>query len=118
MKFWLYHSLRGSFFLFQEVGWFDRVENSPGILTARLATEVSALETVTGLQLGILMEAISLTVACLAIGFVYSWELPLVNLCFTPVLVIASALQVFGTLGIILSRPFFCKTWFYDAWDN
>nr|CDS29073.1 multidrug resistance protein 1 [Hymenolepis microstoma] len=85
----------------QEIGWFDRVENSPGILTARLATEVSALETVTGLQLGTLAEAISLIIACLVVGFIYSWAISLVNLCFTPVLVVAVALQMsFMKLGV------------------
>ncbi|EUB64563.1 Multidrug resistance protein [Echinococcus granulosus] len=78
----------------QEIGWFDRVENSPGILTARLATEVSALETVTGMQLGTLMEALSLIIASLVIGFTYSWILSLVNLCFVPLLVVSSALQM------------------------
>ncbi|VDM35977.1 unnamed protein product [Hydatigera taeniaeformis] len=77
-----------------EIGWFDRVENSPGILTARLATEVSALETVTGTQLGTLMEASSLIVASLVIGFTYSWILSLVNLCFVPLLIVFSALQI------------------------
>ncbi|VDK32048.1 unnamed protein product [Taenia asiatica] len=78
----------------QEIGWFDRVENSPGILTARLATEVSALETVTGTQLGTLMEASSLIIASLVIGFTYSWILSLVNLCFVPLLIVFSALQM------------------------
>uniref|UniRef100_A0A5K3EJJ9 ABC transporter domain-containing protein n=3 Tax=Mesocestoides corti TaxID=53468 RepID=A0A5K3EJJ9_MESCO len=87
-------SLLFSALLRQEIGWFDRVENSPGILTARLATEVSCLETVTGVQLGTLMEAISLITASLVIGFVNSWALSLVNLCFAPILVISSALQM------------------------
>lgn len=78
----------------QEIGWFDRVENSPGILTARLATEVSALETATGTQLGTLMEASSLVIASLVIGFTYSWILSLVNLCFVPLLIVFSGLQV------------------------
>ncbi|KAL5111333.1 ATP-dependent translocase ABCB1 [Taenia crassiceps] len=78
----------------QEIGWFDRVENSPGILTARLATEVSALETATGTQLSTLMEALSLIIASLVIGFIYSWILSLVNLCFVPLLIVFSALQM------------------------
>ncbi|VDL35679.1 unnamed protein product, partial [Hymenolepis diminuta] len=85
----------------QEIGWFDRIENSPGILTARLATEVSALETVTGLQLGTLAEAVSLIIACLVLGFIYSWALSLVNLCFAPLLVVATALQMsYMKLGV------------------
>ncbi len=70
------------------------MENTPGILTARLATEISCLETVTGVQLGTMLEAISLIVASLVIGFYYSWALALVNICFTPILIASSAVQV------------------------
>ncbi|KAM7540183.1 hypothetical protein Aperf_G00000040540 [Anoplocephala perfoliata] len=78
----------------QESGWFDEVANQPGILTARLATEVSSLETVTGAQLGTVMEAICLIVASVIIIFISSWQLALVNICFLPLIVASSALQM------------------------
>ncbi|VDM22409.1 unnamed protein product [Hydatigera taeniaeformis] len=78
----------------QEPGWFDEIANQPGVLTARLATEVSSLETVTGAQLGTIMESICLIIASLVITFMYSWQLTLVNVCFLPIMVASSALQV------------------------
>lgn len=80
--------------LFQEPGWFDEIANQPGVLTARLATEVSSLETVTGAQLGTVMESICLIIASLVITFMYSWQLTLVNACFLPIMVASSAIQV------------------------
>lgn len=79
---------------YQEPGWFDEIANQPGILTARLATEVSSLETVTGAQLGTITESICLIVASLVIIFMYSWQLALVNICFLPLTVASSAIQV------------------------
>ncbi|KAL5962748.1 ATP-dependent translocase ABCB1 [Taenia solium] len=78
----------------QEPGWFDEIANQPGVLTARLATEVSSLETVTGAQLGTIMESICLIIASLVITFMYSWQLSLVNICFLPIMVASSALQM------------------------
>ncbi|VDN09673.1 unnamed protein product, partial [Dibothriocephalus latus] len=70
------------------------MENQPGILTARLATEVSSLELVTGSQLGSMLEAICLIIAALVISFMYSWQLALVNIAFMPIIVGASAYQM------------------------
>ncbi|VDL59798.1 unnamed protein product [Hymenolepis diminuta] len=78
----------------QEPGWFDEIANQPGILTARLATEVSSLETVTGAQLGSIMESVCLIIVSIVITFMYSWQLALVNICFLPFMVASSALQM------------------------
>ena len=64
------------------------------MLTGRLATEVSSLETVTGAQLGTVMESVCLIVASIVIAFTSSWQLTLVNLCFLPIVVVSSSLQV------------------------
>lgn len=94
--------------MFQEPGWFDEITNQPGILTARLATEVSSLETVTGAQLGSVMESICLIIASVVITFMYSWQLALVNICFLPIIVVSSALQV----GPIRSPSLSLSTWY------
>ncbi|KAL5111987.1 ATP-dependent translocase ABCB1 [Taenia crassiceps] len=78
----------------QEPAWFDEIANQPGVLTARLATEVSSLETVTGAQLGTIMESFCLIVASIVITFMYSWQLTLVNICFLPIMVASSAIQM------------------------
>lgn len=87
------------------MGWFDNTDNQPGILTARLATEVSSLEMVTGAQLGSVLEAFCLIIASLSLAFIYSWQLSLVNICFLPILIAASALQVSASVPILVG-PF------------
>lgn len=76
------------------MAWFDREENQPGMLTARLATEVQSLNRVTGTQLGIFMEGLGLVVFALAIAFSYNWALSLIALAFVPALFLAGVLQV------------------------
>nr|CDS29071.2 ATP binding cassette subfamily B (MDR:TAP) [Hymenolepis microstoma] len=78
----------------QEPGWFDEVANQPGVLTARLATEVSSLEAVTGAQLGTIMESACLIIVSTIIIFMHSWQLALVHFCFLPIIVASSALQM------------------------
>ncbi|VUZ45635.1 unnamed protein product [Hymenolepis diminuta] len=77
----------------QEIGWFDRQDNQPGILTARLATEVQSLHRVTGTQLGIFLEGMALTISALTIAFTYNWKLTLIALAFVPALFLAGSLQ-------------------------
>ncbi|KAM3187686.1 hypothetical protein ACTXT7_001799 [Hymenolepis weldensis] len=76
-----------------EIGWFDRPDNQPGILTARLATEVQSLHRVTGTQLGIFLEGMALTISALTIAFTYNWKLTLIALAFVPALFLAGSLQ-------------------------
>ncbi|KAL5962749.1 Phosphatidylcholine translocator ABCB4 [Taenia solium] len=89
--------VRGMLFksiLRQEVGWFDKSENQPGVLTARLAVDAPSLEKISGTQLGVIVEASCLVIVSLAIACTYSWKLTLVNLAFFPFLILASILQL------------------------
>ncbi|VDL59799.1 unnamed protein product [Hymenolepis diminuta] len=89
--------VRGMLFktiLKQEVAWFDKHENQPGVLTARLAADAPSLEKISGTQLGVMLEATCLVIVSLAIACKYSWKLTLVNLAFFPFLVLASILQL------------------------
>lgn len=76
------------------MAWFDKHENQPGILTARLAADAPSLEKISGTQLGVMVEATCLVIVSLSIACKYSWQLTLVNLAFFPFLVLASVLQV------------------------
>uniref|UniRef100_A0A0X3P980 Multidrug resistance protein 1 n=2 Tax=Schistocephalus solidus TaxID=70667 RepID=A0A0X3P980_SCHSO len=78
----------------QEMAWFDKPENQAGILTARLAVEVQSLQKITGTQLGVVIESITLVVSALIIAFSYNWKLALLNLTFFPILVVGGALQM------------------------
>ncbi|CAL8101729.1 unnamed protein product [Calicophoron daubneyi] len=80
--------------LHQEMGWFDRPENQAGALTAKLATEASRLKSISGSELGVIMECVVLIVAALIIAFIYSWQCTLVFLCFFPLVVVAGMFQI------------------------
>ncbi|CAL8071409.1 unnamed protein product, partial [Calicophoron daubneyi] len=80
--------------LHQEVGWFDRPENQAGALTAKLATEASRLKSISGSEMGVIVESLVLIVAALVISFIYSWQCTLVFLCFFPLIVISGMLQI------------------------
>lgn len=78
----------------QEIGWFDRIENQPGVLTSRLATEASMVRTVSGFQLAMLLEGLVLIVSAFVIGFVDCWQVTLLLMAFVPFILIGGYLEV------------------------
>ncbi|THD22088.1 Multidrug resistance protein 1 [Fasciola hepatica] len=78
----------------QEIGWFDRTENQPGTLTAVLATEASKMKSLSGSQLGFIIEAFALVTMSLVIAFIYSWQLTLLMLAFYPMFILSGMLQI------------------------
>ncbi|THD21648.1 Multidrug resistance protein 2 [Fasciola hepatica] len=81
-------------FTSQEIGWFDKSENQPGALTAKLAAEASKLRYISGSEVGTIMEAVVVTVVSWVIAFVYGWQLALVFLVFYPIIVLTGVAQV------------------------
>ncbi|TPP59637.1 ATP binding cassette subfamily B MDR TAP [Fasciola gigantica] len=81
-------------FTSQEIGWFDKSENQPGALTAKLAAEASKLRYISGSEVGTIMEAVVVTVVSWVIAFVYGWQLALVFLVFYPLIVLTGVAQV------------------------
>ncbi|XP_068936293.1 bile salt export pump [Petaurus breviceps papuanus] len=77
----------------QDIGWFDDAKNSPGALTARLATDASQVQAATGTQIGIIVSSLSNIGVALTISFVFSWKLSLVISCFLPFLALSGAIQ-------------------------
>jgi len=43
----------------------------------------------TGVRIGIILQGISATITGLIIGFISSWKLTLVTLCFSPIMLLA-----------------------------
>ncbi|KER32692.1 hypothetical protein T265_12778, partial [Opisthorchis viverrini] len=79
--------------LSQDIGWFDRQENQPGILTARLATEASKLKSLSGSSLGFIVEAGVLSIISIVVAFINGWQLALLVMGFAPILVVSGMLQ-------------------------
>ncbi|KAM9851204.1 bile salt export pump [Aulostomus maculatus] len=77
----------------QEIGWFDDLKNSPGVLTTRLATDASMVRGATGSQIGMIVHSITNIGVSLIIAFYFSWKLTLVILCFSPLLGLSGVFQ-------------------------
>ena len=71
------------------MGWFDNPKNSPGALAAKLATDATKINSLTTTLYGIMMGGIGSFVCGIAIGFYASWQIALVGLALTPILLIA-----------------------------
>lgn len=77
----------------QEIGYFDVPLHSTGALTARLASDASAVQGATSTRLNTLTQVLVMGLSSLIIAFVYSWQLSLVILAFVPLIAFAGAVQ-------------------------
>ncbi len=69
-------------------------ENQPAILASRLATEVSSLQSLTGVQLGFIVEGVTTIIASVGLTFAYDWCLALLCMAFFPAVALAAVFQV------------------------
>ncbi|UJR37711.1 hypothetical protein I4U23_030406 [Adineta vaga] len=77
----------------QEMGYFDMEANSVGALVTRLSSDASALKGLTGVRIGIIMQALSAVITALTIAFTSGWKLALIVLCFVPAMMLSGMLQ-------------------------
>ena len=75
------------------MGWFDLRENSPGILTNILSSDVQILNGVSEDGIGVILECFGCLFTGLFIGFYYCWQMALVALCLFPCLMFSSVLR-------------------------
>ena len=72
----------------KSVGWFDARDNSPGILTSVLASDVQTLNGVSTEGLAVIIESSFALIVGIVIGFSYNWKVSLVALGCTPFMVL------------------------------
>ncbi|XP_065575125.1 ATP-dependent translocase ABCB1-like isoform X2 [Artemia franciscana] len=83
----------------QEIGWYDREENSAGALCARLSGDAASIQGATGSRLGTISQvAVTLTMA-LILSVYFDYRLGLVTACFVPILLVAMFLQAKIIMG-------------------
>lgn len=70
----------------QEVGWFDRDENSSGAIAARLSTDTLYIRGAVGDQLGLVIQTLVTIIAAYVIAFTASWKMTLVITATVPLL--------------------------------
>ncbi|CAG2103482.1 unnamed protein product, partial [Medioppia subpectinata] len=71
----------------QEIGWFDRSENSTGSLCSRLASDAANIQGASGSRMSAISQAMSTFIASCIFGFFYNWKLSLVTLAFMPFII-------------------------------
>ncbi|KAK9861269.1 hypothetical protein WJX84_002505 [Apatococcus fuscideae] len=76
----LYSALR------QEVGWFDREENSSGAIAGRLATDAAHIRGAVADFAGMICQNICTFIAAYAIAFSYNWKMTLVVTAMVPLI--------------------------------
>lgn len=88
--------LRTSIFfklLKMDIAWFDKPENSPGALATKLSTDCTLVNSLTSSTLGISLQSISSLITGMVIAFIASWQLTLVALGLTPLMMFAAKIQ-------------------------
>ncbi|NP_001029122.1 egg permeability glycoprotein [Strongylocentrotus purpuratus] len=74
----------------QNISFFDDKRNGTGALTTKLATDVSLIQGVTGVRLGMIFEVLFNIGVGIVISFVYSWQIAcLLLFAFLPILSLA-----------------------------
>ncbi|KAA8910879.1 P-loop containing nucleoside triphosphate hydrolase protein [Sphaerosporella brunnea] len=85
----LVHRVRDQAFrtmLRQDIGFFDKEENTTGSLTSFLSTETTHLAGMSGVTLGTLLTVSTTLVSAMALGVAVGWKLALVCIAAIPIL--------------------------------
>ncbi|GFQ08680.1 ABC transporter b family member 13, partial [Phtheirospermum japonicum] len=73
--------------LSNEIGWFDKDENSTGTLSAKLATDATLVRSAIADRISTLVQNIALAVTAFVIAFVLSWRIAVVVVATFPLLI-------------------------------
>ncbi|KAL4578988.1 hypothetical protein LXL04_015123 [Taraxacum kok-saghyz] len=76
--------------LTNEIGWFDKDENSTGSLISKLAADATLVRSALADRLSTIVQNIALTVTAFVISFILSWRIALVVISTFPLLIGAS----------------------------
>lgn len=83
----------------QEMAWFDQEGHSSGAVSARLATDASAVRGAVGDQLGLIFQNVVTIIAGFTIAFIYGWKMTLVTLAAVPLMGAAGYFQAVFMTG-------------------
>ncbi|XP_010491749.1 PREDICTED: ABC transporter B family member 10 [Camelina sativa] len=70
-----------------EIGWFDKVDNTSSMLASRLESDAALLKTIVVDRSTILLENLGLVVTSFIISFILNWRLTLVVLATYPLII-------------------------------
>ena len=72
--------------LWQEVGWFDKEENSSGAIAGRLSTDTLHIRGAVGDQMGMVIQNLVTIIGAYVIAFTAGWKMTLVITAAVPLL--------------------------------
>ncbi|ORX90713.1 P-loop containing nucleoside triphosphate hydrolase protein [Basidiobolus meristosporus CBS 931.73] len=78
----------------QEIGWFDREQNSTGTLVSALSTDATHVQGVSGATFGTILQVTSTVIGGFIIGLAYGWKLTLVVMTCVPLLMGAGVIRM------------------------
>ena len=76
----------------KDIGWHDLRENSTGIITSTLASDVQLLNGVASDGLQVQVESMSAVLCAIITGFIFSWPMTCVGLVIIPFIMICGAI--------------------------
>lgn len=94
----LIHRVRDKAFramLRQDVEFFDRDENTSGVLTSFLSTETTHVAGLSGVTLGTILMVLTTLISAMALALAVGWKLSLVCISTVPVLLACGFLRFF-----------------------
>lgn len=71
-----------------EVGWFDKVENSSGVICSRLASEANLVRALVGDRWSLIISTSVATIVAATFGLLISWRLASVMLAVQPLAIV------------------------------
>nr|KYP41344.1 ABC transporter B family member 15 [Cajanus cajan] len=82
-----------------EVGWFDRDENSTGVVCSRLTKEANTVRSLVGDRMALLVQTISAVVMACTMGLIIAWRLAIMLIAVQPI-----NIACFYTRRVLLKR--------------
>jgi len=80
-------------YLKMPIGWFDMPENAPGALCSKLSKDATLINSLTSSVVGIFTQALGSFVSGMIYAFIASWQLTLISLALSPLMVMAGKMQ-------------------------
>ena len=75
-----------------DLSFFDKIENSPGVLLSKLSIDTIQLKSILQMIIGDLFHSLGSLISGLILTFYYDWRLSLVSCCFIPFIIISNLL--------------------------
>ena len=86
-------------YLGMHMGFFDREENAPGALLARLSIDTTQLHCLILIMIGDIVQTFGSVVTGFTIGLIKDYRLMLIALCFMPFIIISAVLSNYTKQG-------------------